>query len=173
MSTPKVESNQTSTDSNVAGNSADKKKKMIIIAAGAILIFLGGGGAFTLLGGKKKPHKPPVEEEEIEEPVQKGPPTFVIMEPIVMNVADSRYLQVGITYQTTDAKAADNMKQYLPIIKSRILLLLSSKSLEELSTLNGKQLLADELLSLARDTVKYKFVNRGIIDVHFANFVIQ
>ncbi|MCE2680174.1 MAG: flagellar basal body-associated protein FliL [Burkholderiales bacterium] len=155
-----------------------KKKMMIIIIAAVVLLGGGGGGAFFMMK-KKKPKKPPVEvaeEEPVEEPVKKGPPAFTIMDPFVVNISDGeekRYLQIGITYQVVDAKASDNMKAYIPILRSRILLILASKDVKALSTVNGKQALMDELLDMARDTVQYKGKDRGIVDVHFSSFVIQ
>jgi len=155
-----------------------KKKMMIIIIAAVVLLAGGGGGAFFMMK-KKKPKKPPVEaveEEPVEEPVKKGPPAFTLMDPFVVNISDGeekRYLQIGITYQVVDAKASDNMKAYVPILRSRILLILASKDAKTLSTVNGKQALMDELLDMARDTVQYKGKDRGIVDVHFSSFVIQ
>ena len=155
-----------------------KKKKMMIIIIAAVVLLAGGGGGFFMMK-KKKPKKPPVEEaeeEHVEEPVKKGPPAFTIMDPFVVNIADGeekRYLQIGITYQVVDAKASDNMKNYIPILRSRILLILASKDAKALSTVNGKQALMDELLDMARDTVQYKGKDRGIVDVHFSSFVIQ
>jgi flagellar FliL protein len=155
-----------------------KKKMMIIIIAAVVLLAGGGGGAFFMMKKDKKKKKPAPEPEEevVEEPAKKGPPAFTILDPFVVNISDGdekRYLQIGITFQVVDAKASDNMKAYIPILRSRILLILASKQVKELQTVAGKQALMDELLDMARDTVQYKSKDRGIVDVHFSSFVIQ
>jgi len=153
---------------------APKSKKLIIIVAAVLLLaIVGGAAAFFLLKGKDEAGK---EEEVKAEPL--GPPAFVVMDPFVVNLAapdSSRYLQIGITYETSGPAIADEMKVYTPVIRSRILLVLSGKNVEQLTSIEGKQLLMDELVDLARVTIQGdpKDPSRGIRDVHFASFVIQ
>ena len=133
------------------------KKKLIIIAVAVLVLLLGGGGgAFVLL--KKKP---PVEGEEGEaatshaeaahsaKPDPKHPPTFLPLDPFVVNLADKeadRYAQVGITFEVEDAKFAEAMKAFMPAIRNTILLILSHKSSAELLDRAGKEQLAAEIL---------------------------
>lgn len=152
------------------------KKKLIIILVAVLVLALGGAGAaFFLLGHKGEEGK--AAEHKAKEPA--GPPVFVVMDPFVVNLAEpdnTRYLQVGITYEVKDAAAAEEMKQLTPIIRSRILMVLSSKNVADLSHIEGKQKLMDELVDLARVTLKEredKDASKGIRDVHFSSFVIQ
>ncbi len=149
-------------------------KKLILILAVVLVLVLGGGAAaFVLLAPK------PGAEAVVEAPPEpKGPPTFVVMDQFVVNLAEpdtTRYLQIGITYEISDAKVADEIKNYTPVIRSRILLVLSNKNVSSLTSIEGKQQLMDELVDLARVTVRGdpKDPTRGIRDVHFSSFVIQ
>lgn len=149
------------------------KKKLILIILIALVV-LGGGGAaaFFMMGSKDKEGA----EAKVEEP--KGPPTFVVMDQFVVNLAEpdtTRYLQIGITYELTNPASAEEIKTFTPVIRSRILLVLSGKNVANLTSIEGKQQLMDELVDLARVTIKGdgKDPTRGIRDVHFSSFVIQ
>ncbi|HEX4855782.1 MAG TPA: flagellar basal body-associated FliL family protein [Limnobacter sp.] len=149
------------------------KKKLIIIVLIALLVLGGGGAAAFLMLGAKDGEK---EEAKVEEPA--GPPTFVVMDQFVVNLAEpdnGRYLQIGITYELSNPATAEEIKTYTPVIRSRILLVLSGKNVASLTSIEGKQQLMDELVDLARVTIKgdAKDPTRGIRDVHFSSFVIQ
>jgi len=50
-------------------------------------------------------------------------PTFMPIENMVVNLADpggDRFAQIGITLELEDAKTAEQVKQYLPAIRSAI-----------------------------------------------------
>ncbi len=153
------------------GAGKSKKKLMIIIIAAAVVLGGGGGAAFFMMSKKK-----PVEGQEVHEAEHKGPPVFAQMEPFVVNMADpggDRYLQLGISFEVEDAKMGEAIKAYTPILRSRILIVLSSKDVAALSTVEGKQQLMDELLDMARETIKGPGKTKGVVDVHFTSFVIQ
>ncbi|HET7794848.1 MAG TPA: flagellar basal body-associated FliL family protein, partial [Rhizobacter sp.] len=85
------------------------KKKLIIILAAVLLLVLGGGGAAVMVM-KKKAAAAAAEEDE-DEPAAvvekrkdhaKHPPTFVALDPFVVNLADKetdRFAQIGITLE--------------------------------------------------------------------------
>ena len=60
-------------------------------------------------------------------------------------------MQLGLVLQLQDAEAAEKAKAFLPLIRNRILLLLSAKTPEELESPKGKQVLIDELLANTRE----------------------
>lgn len=159
------------------------KKKIIIIAVVVLLLLVGGGGAaaFFLLGADpaaEDAHAKPA----VEEPT--GPPVFEVLEPFVVNLAkpdDGRYLQIGITFELSSPVSGQAVKNFTPVIRSRILMVLSSKTAAELSSIEGKQRLMDELVDLARVTIAHDHAiaeaklgpTSGVRDVHFSSFVIQ
>ena len=125
------------------------KKMMIIIIVVVALLVVAGGAAAWLLSSRSHP-----KDEEVEEPVAakesaKTPPTFLPIENMVVNLADpggERFAQIGITLEVDDAKTAEQVKQYLPSIRSGILMLVSQRTSSELLQREGKEKLANDIL---------------------------
>jgi len=133
------------------------KKKLIIIVVGVLVLVLVAAGAFLVL--KKKP---PAEGEDGEEAAPAAhapaaahkvdpshPPVFVPLDPFTVNLADKdvdRFAQVGVTLEVGDAKIADQVKAYMPAIRSNILMVLSHKTSADLLSREGKEKLAKEIM---------------------------
>ena len=79
--------------------------------------------------------------------VAKTPPTFFTLDPFVVNLAGEvqHYLQVGIDLKIADEHVKDQIKAHLPEIRNGVLLLLSSKQVDELASLEGKNRLRAEI----------------------------
>ena len=140
-----------------------KKKLIVIVLAVLLLLAVAGGAALFLL--KKKA---PVEgDEEAEGPAAhapaahaavdlKHPPTFLPLDPFVVNLADKdadRYAQIGITLEVDDAKFADQMKTFMPAIRNGILMILAHKTSGELLERSGKEMLAGQIQREAARTM--------------------
>ena len=134
-----------------------KKKLIIIVAAVLLLLVIGGGAALFLL--KKKAAAAAADGDEAttsasaehhgDKPDLKHPPTFLPLDPFVVNLADKdadRYAQIGITFEVEDPKFAEQMKAFMPAIRNGILMILSHKSSAELLDRAGKEQLASEIL---------------------------
>jgi flagellar FliL protein len=192
-----------------------KKKLVIIIAAVAVLLLGGGGGAFFMMKKKADAEAAAAEEGEAEEHAEpakkakkpeakkeehKGPPTFVPLDPFIVNLADKdadRYAQVGINLQLDDPKVGDEMKGYMPAVRNAVLLILSHKTSDELLTPEGKEKLAEEIRRDAARAMGYEIEDpeeeepeeetskkkkkkkkkvesyNPIVHVHYSNFIIQ
>ena len=62
----------------------------------------------------------------------------------------------------------------MPVVRSRLLLLLSSKTAEDLGNLAGKHKLMSEILTEARAPLATsQLPGKGVDHVHFSSFVIQ
>lgn len=127
---------------------AKSKKMLIIIGAVLAIVLAGGGGAAYFLLGKK-----PAEDEDAPAPARKEAPkvapTFLPMENMVVNLADpggDRFAQIGITVEVADPKTAEQIKQYMPSIRSGVLLLVSQRTSAELLQREGKEKLAHDIL---------------------------
>jgi flagellar FliL protein len=134
------------------------KKKLIIIVAAALLVAMLGGGAAVYM--KKKAAAAAAAAEEGDEESSAAPaekahndhrsaPTFVPLEPFVVNLADKetdRFAQVGVTLEVDDAKFAEEMKAYMPAIRSGILMVLAHKTSAQLLSPEGKVALAREIM---------------------------
>jgi flagellar FliL protein len=194
-----------------AGDAAPKKgkKKLIIILAAVLVLVAGGGGAAVVMMKKKAAAEAAAAEEDGEDaPVaekakakshddHKTPPTFVPLEAFVVNLADKetdRYAQIGITLEVDDPKFADQLKAYMPAIRSGILMVLSHKTSQQLLQPEGKIALANEIMresvlplgieiededAEVDDAPKKKkkkkkaAVHNPVTHVHFSNFIVQ
>lgn len=125
-----------------------KSKKMLVIIIGVVLLLVvaGGGAAWFLT----RSHG---EEEEggtaARKEAPKVAPTFLPLENMVVNLADpggDRFAQIGITLELADVKTSDQVKQYLPTIRSGILMLISQRTSSELLQREGKEKLASDIL---------------------------
>jgi flagellar FliL protein len=189
---------------NSAAPSGGSKKLIIILTAVLLLVLVGGGLAVMLL--KKKP----VDDEDgdhVEAPVRTKatvkagqPPTFVPLDPFTVNLADKdvdRFAQVGVTLQVEDPKVADQVKAYMPAIRSNILMVLSHKTAVELLSREGKEKLARDIMresvrpmgielddededeAVAADAPRKKKKRRRaqvespVTQVLFSNFIVQ
>ena len=132
-----------------------KKKLLIIIVAAVMLLALAGGAAMMLMKKKAQDTEESIDEDgapvaqKAHKVDPKHPPTFVPLEPFVVNLTDKdaeRYAQIGITLEIDDAKFADQLKLYMPAIRNGILMILAHKSSQELLGREGKQQLAAEIM---------------------------
>jgi len=192
------------------------KKKLIIIIVAAVLVLVIGGGAAAFFmmkshadaeaaaeEGEDAEHAEPVKKAKKSEPKKDenaGPPTFVPLDPFVVNLADKdveRYAQVGINLQVDDPKVAEQMKVYMPAIRNAVLMILSHKSAEDILSNEGKKKLADEIRREAARAMGYEIEDpqeeepeeeeaprkkkkkkkvesyNPIVQVHYSNFIIQ
>ena len=136
---------------------AKKGKKKLIIIVAALLLVLGIGGGVAVFLLKKKAHDTEAGDEPVahaaekhgDKPDLKHPPTFLALDPFVVNLADKeadRYAQIGLTLEVEDAKFAEQLKAFMPAIRNGILMILAHKSSAELLERAGKERLADEIL---------------------------
>ena len=132
------------------------KKKLVIIAVVVLLLVVIGIGAALFLLKKKAAVADDEEattsaqaEPRGAKPDLKHPPTFLPLDPFVVNLADKdvdRYAQVGITFEVEDPKFAEQMKAFMPAIRNGILMILSHKGSAELLDRAGKEKLSAEIL---------------------------
>ena len=160
---------------------AGRSKLWLIIGVAAVLVVLaaGGGVAWYLLGAKDPAPSaglPGSAAAPDARPVDGKPPTFVTLEPFTVNLQQENgehFLQAGIVVQVADSKTVDAIKNYMPIIRNRMLLLLSSKAPSELASLEGKKKLVGELIVALRESIPGATPERGIENAYISSFVIQ
>ncbi len=153
------------------GKAGGKRSLLVPILLGVILLLIiGGGGAgyyfYKQSGQKAAPVIPP--------------PVFFPLDPFTVNLAgggdddsDAHYLHAGLTLKLANADTEHKLTEYLPEIRSRILLLMSAKKPEDLSTVAGK----DQLAADIRHAIEQPFSKGGesvkIDGVLLTDFVIQ
>lgn len=125
------------------------KKLLLIIVAAVVVLALAGGAAFFFLG-KKNDSAEGDEEPVAQHVVPRGPPVYLPIDNMVVNLADpggEKVAQVGVTLELSDIKAPEKVKAYLPAIRNGILLLISQRTAEELLQIEGKEKLAAAILA--------------------------
>lgn len=174
-------------DAVVAPARGKKKLILLIVAALLVLGLAGGGAAFWLMKKRAAEAAAAAEAGDGEAgvaPAKKaekpaGPPTFLPLEAFVVNLADrdvDRFAQVGITLEVTDAKAADQIKLYMPAIRDGILMILAHKNSAELLERAGKEKLAAEVLAASLEPLQLDDKPDApppVRKVHFSSFIIQ
>ncbi len=160
--------------------SGGKLKKFLLI--GIILLLGVGGGAYYFMSGSadskvtSKDGDEESNEDEEEEVERQTPYYFTLNPPFVVNFygkGQAKFLQVNIEGLTRDPSIKEDITTHLPHIRNNIVLLLSSKSYDDLITPEGKEALRKEVLSELRKILKKETGRDKIEDVFFTNFVMQ
>lgn len=128
------------------------KKLLIILAVLLVVLALAAGGAWFYISKQRAAALEGEEEAPVAKVERSGPPTYLPLDNMVVNLADpggEKVAQIGITLELADAKVVDKVKQYLPTIRSGILLLVSQRTSEELLQIAGKEKLAADIQLVA------------------------
>ncbi|MBV8634625.1 MAG: flagellar basal body-associated protein FliL [Burkholderiaceae bacterium] len=174
---PKAVSKQAAPEVAEAPAPKKSKTKLIIIIAAAVVIVAGAaGGAFVFLHNSAAPATADGKKPAKTEPAKA--PVFVTLEPFTVNLqpgenGTDQFLQVALTLQVPNAEQEEKVKNFMPQVRSRLLLLLSSKKASELTSVDGKKKLSDDIIA----TVNQPFAEKGepqeVSAVFFTSFVIQ
>ena len=146
--------------------------KFILILL-VLLLALGGGGFFAYTKYFKKDAET---EENVEEgAVEETAPDLGVMfplDPFIVNLAGSkgkRFLKVTVSLELSAPEVHAEIKENLQKITDSILVLLSSKTFEDVYSVQGKFKLKDEIATRVN-----RFLVRGHIkDAYFTEFIIQ
>jgi flagellar FliL protein len=127
--------------------SAPKKKgkKPLIVSLAAVLLLGAGGGGYFFVS--KQERDPEAEAAKAEEK-RKAARTFVTLEPFVVNLADrdsERYAQIGLVLEVESKDLEAKLAAKMPAVRNEILLLISSRLANQLTTREGKEQLAAEI----------------------------
>lgn len=146
------------------------KKFLIFIILGVVLLLGAGAAAYFLLFSKSSP---PPEEKQV--PVKPDKPEvgpFLQLNPFVVNLSDPtgrRYLRVKIALELKDDEALSEANDRIPQINDTIILVLSSKTVEEVLAPEGKAELRFEIMNKLNQLLGPGKI-RG---VYFTQFVVQ
>ena len=177
-----------------AAAKAKKKKLMIIVGAVVLVLAIVAGALAFFLGGKKPAEGEVAEGEkteqtegaaaEGEEPKldEEGNPIVATVEyhtfkpPFVVNffvAGKQRYLQVTLTAMVREPGVMDAVMLHTPLIRNKLVMLISGESLDELQTLEGKKQLQAKLLAAVQEVMQQEIKKPGVENILFDSFVIQ
>jgi flagellar FliL protein len=148
-----------------------KSRKLLVTGTVVALAALGGSGVNYFYAGK-----PAADNAKATEKVPHKLLLYVPMETFTVNlrnVDQERYLQVTINLEVADAMTAESLKQQMPSIRNRVLLLLSSKDAGDLMPREGKEKLSAEIGVELRKMLDNASPSKGLEQVLFSHFVIQ
>lgn len=128
------------------GTTKPKSKKLLFIIIGSVLMLgiVGGAGWYFTKGSNHNDKSAKKAEKLSEKPI------FVPLEPFTVNLqreSADQFLQIGISLKIFQPELEEQIKQHLPEIRSRLLVLLSGKRPSELTTSQGKKILVNEIIS--------------------------
>ena len=179
------------------GDDVPKKKGklglILIIVLVVVVLLLGALVALLLLKGGKD--KAPEEHAQQAAPAAQmqtagtvdltKPPTFIPLDAFTVNLRrdeGDHYLQVVAVLRVADATMDATLKAFMPEIRHRINLLLSSKLPSEIATIEGRQALALAITEQTNEALGFKPVgdaagqpvpNGPVQAVLFTSFIIQ
>lgn len=154
-----------------------KKGKLLIIIIIVLVLAAGGGAAWWFLkGNNAKPAGKGEAATKKEE--HETPPVFARLETFTVNLQktdpEDHYLQVEVHLKIADDKVNEALKLRSPEIRNALLLLMSSKTQDDLVTVEGKQQLATQIADQINKIIHSKDAKKdGVTGVYFTSFVIQ
>ncbi len=178
---------QAATEAPAEGGS--KKKLFIIIGAAVAVLVIAGVVVFMMMGkGDKKkegtdPHASPAAaagghgaapagDAHGAAGGAAGATTIFPLEPFIVNIYDGqdlRYLKVKVELDMANPGVKPELEGRLAPIRDAILVVLTTKTLQEVQDVQGKNQLRDEIL-----TAISKIVAQGkVTKVYFTDFVVQ
>lgn len=183
-----------SPDAEAAAPPAKSKKLFLLVLIALVVLALLAAGGWIYLANKQAQALDDEDEDGdeavavvVKEP--QGPPTYLPLDNMVVNLADpggERVAQIGVTLELYSAPDTDKVKAYLPSIRSEILLLISQRTAEEVLSREGKDRLAADILmesskhfAMTADNAKNKKGAKAeekpgpIRRVLFASFIVQ
>lgn len=168
-------------DQKVEAPAGGGNKKLIIIIVILVLLLGGGGGgaAWFFMHGKadaEEHDEAPAKKKKAKKPA--GPVIYEPVEPFTVNLQPGengadQYLQVAFSLQLSDPETQEEVKKNMAKVRSRILLLLSSKHASEINTPEGKVQLAKDIITALKEPFEDRGSQQEIEDVLFTSFIIQ
>ncbi len=178
----KEEKEETSTD----GGEKKKSNLLLIIIIGVLVLILviGVVVAFLMMGNEEPSatNGAPTQQEasanaseEDAEPSDSSLTEVGLMYPLdgftvnLLSESGKRYLKVEMNLELDGEELSPELDTKKPVFRDVIIRILSSKSLEEISTIKGKEKLKEQIVSDLNTRLK----DGKVKNVYFTDFVVQ
>jgi flagellar FliL protein len=153
----------------IAPSSQEQKSNSgLVTALLAALLLLGGGAGWYFMQAKAAAKS--LAESGAAAPV------FMTLETFTVNLQSGtaeQYLQTDITLQLGKQAHETLVRQYLPLVKSETLMILSSKSSAEILGIEGKSALSREIADRINGLLPQDGETPVVTGVFFTSFIIQ
>ena len=156
------------------GSEIKKLTRIIIIAFAALLVIIGVG--FYILWNKATPVDPQADNTQNKAAVLEDEQDMIrpvySLQTFIVNLSDrggTRYLRTTMDLELNSKDTIAEVEQRLPQIRNTILMLIPSKSSNDIKTFEGKMKLRDEIMEKLNS-----FIRTGSVsNIYFTEFVIQ
>lgn len=153
-----------------AKKSGGLKKTLIFFVGLQVLM---AGSAFVFLKMYLSPKIRTAYEKPAEAMKEEQRGRIHLIKDVLVNPAGTngtRYLSTSIGLETSDSEhGSDRFEELTPIVRDIFIAILSSKTMEELSSIDGKEKLRGEILAQVNEAVKPDSVYR----IYFVDYVLQ
>jgi flagellar protein FliL len=155
------------------------KYVIILVVISGIILALVGFLVGTLKSNTQTSQTPSksqidVDTKKDKKETEKSAETFPFpLDTFYANLADkdeTRYLKITISLELSNQLGEEPSKKYLPKIRDCILSILSSKSVDDVSSIKGKEFLKNQLKTQLNTFIKE---DTTVKDVYFTEFIIQ
>ena len=159
------------TDNTQPAGSGNKTLWLVIMAL-ALVIVTGAaiGGTYMFMNDDAT-----AGEAEHAKKAPPPKPVFVEIDPFTANLQDARgrILYIRIALKVDDEPQASRLTEHMPQVRNRILMILTDSPAEQLTTGDGKQMLANKL----QVAIAEPFIDGeepiGVQGVLFTDFIVQ
>ena len=160
---PNAAAPQAAAPAAAAGHDSDeeapkpKGKGKLFIIIGLVVVIAGAVGAYMYSEHKAEEHRRLEEEakrpenilkKQLMERKENAPPIYIPLDEMIVNLpgrGGEHYLQTKIVLRTNDSATEGKVKNFMPVIRDKILTVLSSRQMQELATVEGKVMMAREI----------------------------
>ncbi len=150
-------------------------KTVLIIIISVTVLFMGAvGGGFFILWNKiaQLPQGPAtVEELPVQEEENTIGPLYAL-DTMIVNLSDhggKRYLRVTMALELSDPDVVATIESRLPQVRDAVLMILPTKTYDDVSTTDGKIALRNEVMEKINALITKGRVN----NIYFTEFVVQ
>ena len=134
-----------------------KSKKTLFIIIGVVVLLVAAVGGYMYMQSNAEAKK--LQEAEAKRPEnilkkqlmerkENAPPIYIPLEEMIVNLpgrGGEHYLQAKIVLRTNDSATEGKIKNFMPVIRDKIITVLSSRQMQELATVEGKVMMAREI----------------------------
>lgn len=158
--------------------SGGSKLMLIVIILLVLLLAAVGGLAAYLFTHMNKPATADASQAHDVKPKKKkkdgAPPIFQKMDTFVVNLTGDQaaLLQLDVQAELADEESQKKFSDYMPKIRSALILLLSSKTAAELATPDGKVKLKAQMKQIINESMDAAD-DEPVASVAFTSFIIQ
>jgi len=151
-------------------------KKIIIFAiAGIVLVGGGIGGAMFFLKSPEETEGEEMVEEEMM-PEEKDAIYEDLHPAFTVNFNDDskkKFMQVYMVAKFYKMEDRDQFKMHMPVVRNNLLLLMSGKNSDELSSAESKEMLRKDALMAAQSVMQEIYGENLVEDIYFTKLVMQ